>query len=126
MSMAARYRLVATLTGLAAAWVPYVLHGPIPAKLDRVRLNGAIVVWAWYAARMLIGFVVACTTWPPAWWIRGPLFGVLVLLPCGLFSLGTPGCGPNCMMLNLSTAAAIGLVAAGAARLATGRSHACA
>ena len=124
MSPGARYRLVATLTGLVAAWIPWVLHGPIPAKLDRVRLNGAIVVWGWYVARMLIGFVVGCTTWPRIWCLRGALFGVLIMLPCGLFSLGTPGCGPNCMMMNLSTGALIGVVAAGAAWLVTGRSHA--
>ena len=124
MSASARYRLVATLTGLVAAWIPYFLHGPIPEKLDRVRLNGAIVVWGWYVARMLIGFVVGSTTWPSPWWIRGPLFGVLIMLPCGLVSLGTPGCGPNCMMMNLSSAALIGILAAAAARLVAGRSHA--
>lgn len=124
MSGPARYRVVATCTGIVATVIPYVLHGPIPEKLDRVRLNGAIVVWAYYVARMLIGFVVATTSWPPAWWIRGPLFGFLVMLPCGLFALGTPGCGPTCMAFNLSTATLIGLLAAGAARLATGRSYA--
>jgi hypothetical protein len=121
---AARYRVVATAAGLVAAWIPWVLHGPIPEKLDRVRLNGAIVVWGFYVARLLIGFVVATTTWPRAWWLRGPLFGVLVMLPCSLFALGTPGCGPTCMTYNLSTGALIGVLAAGAARIATGRDHA--
>jgi len=124
MSGAARYRGVATLVGLLAAWIPFLLHGPIPEKLDRVRLNGAIAVWGWYVARMLIGFVVGATTWPPAWWLRGPLFGALIMLPCALVSLGTPGCGPNCMMMNLATAALVGLLAGGVAWLVTGRSHA--
>lgn len=124
MSPAARFRLTATLVGLVAAWIPYLLHGPVPEKLDRVRLNGAIVVWGFYVGRSLIGFVVGVATWPEAWWLRGPLLGVLVMLPCGLFALGTPGCGARCMTMNLSTAALVGLIAAGAARLVSGRDHA--
>jgi hypothetical protein len=124
MSPAGRYRLVCIVAGLAAAWIPFLLHGPIPEKLSRVRLNGPLAVWGWYVARMLIGVVVASTTWPRPWWLRGALFGVLVMLPSGIVSLATPGCGPDCMAMNLSTAALVGVLAGGAARLATGRDHA--
>lgn len=51
------------------------------------------MVWAWYVARMLIGFVVGVTWWPRPWWIRGPVFGALTMLPLGITSLATPGCG---------------------------------
>jgi hypothetical protein len=81
------------LSGLVLAWLPYLIHGPIPEKLDQVRLNGAVAVWAYYTSRLLIGFVVANTTWPVAWWLRGPLYGCLLMIPPGLFALATPGCG---------------------------------
>lgn len=126
MSPAGRYRLVCITAGLLAAWIPVLLqlHGPIPEKLDRVRLNGALAVWGWYAARMLIGVVVASSTWPRRWWLRGALSGALVMLPPAIVSAATPGCGSECAALNVSTGAAIGLVAAGAAWLATRRDHA--
>jgi len=124
MSPQGRYRLVCVGAGLVAAWIPFLLHGPIPEKLDRVRLNGPVAVWGWYVARMLIGVVVAASTWPARWWLRGALFGFLVMLPSGLFSLATPGCGPDCMALNVSTGALVGVLAGGVAWLATGRDHA--
>jgi len=124
MSPARRYRLFCVTAGLVAAWIPFLLHGPIPDKLDRVRLNGALAVWGWYVARMLIGVVVAATTWPRPWWLRGALFGALTMLPSGIFSAATPGCGPDCAALNVSTGALVGVLAAGAAWLATGRDHA--
>jgi hypothetical protein len=124
MSEAARYRWICVAAGLVAAWLPYLLHGPVPEKLDRVRLNGAIAVWGWYTARMLIGLVVAATAWPRPFWLRGVLFGALVMLPCGIVSLGTPGCGPDCMAANLSTGALVGVLAGGTAWWVTGKDHA--
>jgi hypothetical protein len=124
MTPAGRYRLACIAAGLIAAWIPVLLHGPIAEKLDRVRLNGALAVWGWYVARMLIGVVVASTTWPRRWWLRGGLFGALLMLPPAIVSAATPGCGASCAALNVSTGAVIGVVAAAAAWLATGRDHA--
>ncbi|HEY8515835.1 MAG TPA: hypothetical protein VIS07_10020 [Candidatus Binatia bacterium] len=124
MSPATRYRLVCVAAGLAAAWIPFLLHGPIPEKLARVRLNGPVAVWGWYVARMLIGIVVAAATWPRPWWLRGALFGALVMLPPAIVSLATPGCGPDCASLNVGTGALVGVLAGGGARLVTGRDHA--
>jgi hypothetical protein len=88
-----RYRIVCTLVGLPLAWLPTLAHGPIPYKYDILGIRGDIAVWGWYTARMLIGFTVGATAWPGAWWLRGPLFGFLAMLPLGLVSLATPGCG---------------------------------
>ena len=90
----APYPLVCALVGLALAWVPSRLHGPIPYKYNILGINGALAVWAWYVARSLIGFLVGITAWPSPWWLRGPLVGFLTILPLGIVSLATPGCGP--------------------------------
>jgi hypothetical protein len=87
------YALACTLLGLALALVPPFLHGPIPYKFDVHGLRGDVAVWAWYVARMLIGFLVGITRWPIPWWVRGPLCGLLMMLPLGLVALATPGCG---------------------------------
>jgi len=42
---------------------------------------------------MLIGFWVGITTWPLAWWVRGPMCGFLSVFPLTLISLAMPGCG---------------------------------
>lgn len=88
-----RYLAVSVLAGLALSWVPTLVHGPIPAKFDVLYIRGETMVWAWYLARMLIGFVVGATIWPTSWWLRGPLFGALTMLPLGITSVATPGCG---------------------------------
>ena len=88
-----RYRAICLLIGLPLAWVPRYFHGPIPYKFNALGIHGDVAVWGWYTARMLIGFVVGVTTWPPVWWLRGPLFGFLAMLPLGLVVLATPGCG---------------------------------
>lgn len=88
------YPLICTLVGLALGWVPSRLHGPIPYKYNVLGINGALAVWAWYVARSLIGFLVGITAWPSPWWLRGPLVGFLTILPLGIVSLATPGCGP--------------------------------
>jgi len=118
-----QFRVIAAFTGFIAAWLPFFLHGPIPEKLDRVRINGALAVWGWFVARMLIGVVVGTTTWPRIVWVRGALFGFLMMLPTGIISLATPGCGPECMAANLSTGALVGVLAGGAAWFLTGRHH---
>jgi hypothetical protein len=69
------------------------LHGPIPEKYNVLYIHGATVVWGWYVARLLIGFIVGISIWPQRWWLRGPLCGVLTMLPLGFVSLATPGCG---------------------------------
>ena len=79
--------------GLLLGWLPMLFHGPIPAKFDRLYINGAVAVWGFYLARLLIGFLVGITHWPRPWYIRGPLCGVLALLPLTFIVLATPGCG---------------------------------
>jgi len=87
------YPFICTVAGLAYGWLPMLVHGPIAAKLTVVRLNGPVAVWTYYASRLLIGFMVGCGVWPATWWLRGPLYGVLLMLPPGMLALATPGCG---------------------------------
>ena len=89
------YVAVCALLGLVLGWLPKLAHGPIPQKFDVYFLKGAVIVWAFYCARMLIGFWVGVGTWPAQWYLRGPLFGFLTLLPITFVSLGTPNCGPG-------------------------------
>ena len=115
------YGLLCTLVGLAIGWLPILVHGPIPEKYNILYIRGAIAVWGWYTARLLIGFLVGITRWPLRWYVRGPLCGLLMLFPLSLVSLATPGCGAPCMGLNLTTAVAIGTIVAGVAYAVTGR-----
>lgn len=115
------YPVFCSLVGVAISWLPTLIHGPIPEKLDVLYIDGSVSVWGWYVARALIGFVVGVTVWPSPWWLRGPFFGALIMLPLGIFSLGAPGCGAPCMAANMTTGAAIGLVVAGVARAFTGK-----
>ncbi|MCI0636986.1 MAG: hypothetical protein L0206_24185 [Actinobacteria bacterium] len=87
------YPLVCTLLGLVLGWLPILLHGPIPEKFDVLYIRGAIAVWGFYAARLLVGFVVGVTVWPEPWYLRGPLFGFLTVFPLTLISLAMTGCG---------------------------------
>jgi len=87
------YRILCALLGLALGWLPRLVHGPIPYKFDVLGIRGEIAVWAWYTARLLIGLLVGMTTWPQAWYLRGPVCGLLMMLPVGLVALATPGCG---------------------------------
>ena len=75
------YTVLCILLGVALGWVPKLLHGPIPEKFDIHYLHGDTLVWAFYTARMLVGFWVGITTWPPQWWLRGPLCGIATMLP---------------------------------------------
>lgn len=93
MTEPARYRLSCLGLGLVLGWVPWLLHGPIPEKFNVLYIEGATAVWAFYTARLSIGFWVGISTWPTAWWQRGPLCGLLAMVPPGLVSLATPGCG---------------------------------
>jgi len=122
--MRARYVLLCTLLGLVLGWIPFFLHGPIPEKYSILRIDGPVAVWGWYTARMLIGFHVGVVAWPRAWYLRGPLCGLLVLFPLTIVSLATPGCGLPCMQWNLLSAATIGLAVAGLAKAITGLDHA--
>ena len=87
------YRLFCFLIGLPLAWIPSYLHGPIHEKFDILHIKGATAVWAWYSARMLIGFWVGTAQWPERWWLRGPMCGFLVMFPLTIVTLATPGCG---------------------------------
>jgi len=88
------YLAVCVAIGLLLAWVPSFFHGPIHQKFDIFYLNGAVMVWGWYLARMFIGLLVGMTAVPAHWYLRGPLCGVLAMVPLGFVSLGIPGCGP--------------------------------
>jgi hypothetical protein len=88
------YPVVCTLIGLALGWLPTLVHGPIPEKFDVLYIRGAVAVWGYYVARCLIGFLVGVTVWPGRWWLRGPMCGLLMLLPLTIVALATPGCGP--------------------------------
>jgi hypothetical protein len=117
------YTLLCALLGLVLGQIPRFLHGPIPEKYDVLYIKGAIAVWAWYVARSLIGFLVGITVWPPQWWLRGPLCGVLLVGPLCFMSLATPGCGAPCAGWNLTSAVTIGTVVAGVGFLVTGKHH---
>ena len=115
------YAIACTLLGLALSVVPRFFHGPIPYKFDIHGLHGDVAVRAWYIARGLIGFLVGITRWPITWWIRGPMCGLIMMIPLGCVSLATPECGPACMFWNSVTGAMIGLLTAAGAFWLTGR-----
>jgi hypothetical protein len=87
------YPLLCALLGLVVGWLPRLVHGPIPEKFDALYIRGAIAVWGFYSARLLIGVLVGSTRWPERWYLRGPLCGLVMMLPVGLIALATPGCG---------------------------------
>ena len=91
--MRSRYPLVCALLGAVLAWLPLLVHGPIAEKFNVLYIRGAVAVWGFYSARLLIGFMVGITTWPERWYLRGPLCGFLMMLPVGIIALATPGCG---------------------------------
>ena len=91
--MRSRYPLVCALLGAVLAWLPLLVHGPIAEKFNLLYIRGAVAVWGFYSARLLIGFMVGITTWPERWYLRGPLCGFLMMLPVGIIALATPGCG---------------------------------
>ena len=94
MDLRRHYLLVCVVLGLLVGWIPMFLHGPIAYKFNVLYINGAIAVWGYYVARLAIGFLVGITRWPERWWLRGPLCGILMLLPLTIVALATPGCGP--------------------------------
>src|SRR5438876_1126173 len=87
------FGLWTTMAGLVLGWLPIFVHGPIPQKFNVLYIRGATAVWAFYTARLLIGFLVGITAWPRPWYVRGPLCGFLALFPLTLISLAMPGCG---------------------------------
>jgi hypothetical protein len=87
------YPLLCALLGTVLGWLPRLVHGPIPQKFNVLYINGAIAVWGYYTARMLIGLMVGITAWPRRWYLRGPLCGLLTMFPLTLVSLAMPGCG---------------------------------
>jgi hypothetical protein len=117
------YPLLCTILGFVLGWVPILVHGPIAGRFDAIYMRGSIAVWAFYTARLLVGFFFGITVWPRQWWLRGPLCGFLLMLPPGLIVLATPGCGTRCMTLNELSAMAIGALTGGLARVITGKNH---
>ena len=118
-----RYTLLCLLLGVILGWLPRLVHGPIPEKFNVLYINGAVAVWAYYTARMLIGFVVGITVWPQRWYVRGPMCGFMMLFPLTLISLAKPTCGAPCMCWNLTTASIVGTLVAGVAYVVTGQHH---
>jgi hypothetical protein len=87
------YPLVCALLGLVLGWLPLLVHGPHPSKFNVLYIQGDVAVWAFYSARLLIGFLVGITFWPARWYLRGPLCGFLAMLPVTFVALATPRCG---------------------------------
>jgi hypothetical protein len=117
------YTLLCTLLGFGLGWLPMLTHGPIPYRFDILGMRGSVAVWAFYSARLLVGFLVGITVWPGQWWLRGPLCGLVMLVPVTIIVLATPGCGFPCMFWNQFSAALVGTVVAGVAWGVTGRHH---
>jgi hypothetical protein len=115
------YPLLCALLGGVLGWLPALVHGPIPEKYDALYIRGAVAVWGWYLARMSIGFLVGITRWPVRWVLRGPMCGLLAMLPLGFVSLATPACGFPCMFWNGFTGALVGLAVGGIAWRVTGK-----
>ena len=115
------YPLLCAILGLALGWIPKWLHGPIPEKFNAHYIWGAMAVWAFYSARLLIGLFVGISAWPRRWYLRGPLVGALVMLPVTFISLSMPECGPHCMAANLGTGSVVGAAVAGLAYAITHR-----
>jgi hypothetical protein len=88
------YPVLCALLGLVLGWLPAQLHGPIAEKFNPHYIQGAVAVWAFYSARLLVGFFVGISLWPRRWYLRGPLVGALVMLPVTFLSLAMPECGP--------------------------------
>lgn len=87
------YLALCTGLGLVLGWSPTLVHGPIPEKLNPHFIWGDVAVWAYYSARLSIGWLVGVAVWPRPWFLRGPLVGLVALLPPSLFSLAVPECG---------------------------------
>jgi hypothetical protein len=90
--------LLCTLLGLVLGWAPMFVHGPIPEKWSyyyygQTPIDGAMLVRAYYFARLSIGLLVGVTAWPAAWYLRGPLCGAFAMLPLGIVALANPLCG---------------------------------
>ena len=119
-----RYTVICVVAGLIFGWIPALLHGPIPYKFDILHIDGSIAVLGFYAARLLIGFMVGITWFPAKWYLRGPMCGFLTMFPLTMISLAMPGCRAVCMFWNLLTATAVGLAVAATARGITGCDHA--
>jgi len=87
------YPALCALLGLVLGWLPLLVHGPHPSKFNVLYIRGDVAVWAFYSARLLIGFLVGITFWPARWYLRGPLCGFLAMLPVTFVALATPRCG---------------------------------
>lgn len=87
------YPLLCALLGLVIGWGPLLVHGPHPEKFNLLYIKGALAVWGFYLARLSIGLVVGITYWPRQWYLRGPICGVIMMLPLGIVALATPRCG---------------------------------
>ena len=92
MRRALPYPAVCLVLGLLLGWSPRLLHGPIAEKFNPHYIQGAVAVWAFYSARLLIGLWIGITGWPQRWYLRGPLVGFLTLLPVTFIPLASRAC----------------------------------
>lgn len=118
------YVAVCTLLGLVLGWLPALAHGPVAEKWSMYGVQGGVLVWGYYVARLSIGLWVGITAVPPAWYLRGPLCGALAMIPLGFVGLSNPMCGVPCMGWNSLTGATVGFAVGGLAWSITGRHHA--
>jgi hypothetical protein len=121
---ASRYIATCVALGAVLGWLPALVVGPVAEKWSVHGVDGAVLVWGYYVARMSIGLWVGISSVPGAWYLRGPLCGALAMLPLGFVGLSNPLCGPPCMFWNTVTAATVGFAVAGLAWSLTGRNHA--
>lgn len=92
------YPLFCAVLGAVLGWIPMYFHGPIPEKWSyfyygQTPVDGATLVWAYYAARLSIGGLVGVVGSPRAWYVRGPLCGLYAMFPLGIVALANPLCG---------------------------------
>ena len=92
------YAALCALIGLIIGWFPMFFHGPIPEKWGLFAsqygwIDGKVMVWAYYVQRLLIGAAVGITVWPRQWFFRGPLVGVVMMIPLGIVAMSNPLCG---------------------------------
>lgn len=89
------YVLLCGGIGLVLGWLPMLVHGPIPEKWTYFSIDGHVLVWGYYLARLSIGVLVGISVVPRLWYLRGPVCGAIAMIPLGFVALGNPLCaGP--------------------------------
>ena len=66
------YPVVCVLLGLLLGWTPRLVHGPIAEKFNVHYIHGAVAVWAFYTARLLVAGLARAITGRNHLHDRGP------------------------------------------------------